>query len=71
MKSSVTDSFFFFFSQFSSDIPKKNLEERLRIRLWAQFWDFPKTSSFPKVLGVKLFGDSWGNSHIQFLVVTV
>ena len=28
-----------------------------------------KSSSFPKIISPKLFGNSWGNSYVQFLVI--
>ena len=35
-----------------------------------QFWDF-SISLFPKILCLKLFGNSWGNSYIMFEVYSV
>ena len=31
--------------------------------------DFLEISSFPKILSVKSFGNSWGNSYIHFLMI--
>ena len=28
-----------------------------------------KISSFPKIISLKLFGNSWGNSFVQFMAI--
>ena len=30
------------------------------------FWVFPMISEFPKILSLRLFGNSWGNSYTMF-----
>ena len=35
---------------------------------WTQVNSF-KSSSFPEIISPKLFGNSWGNSYFQFLVI--
>ena len=30
-----------------------------------KFWGFPDITLFPKILSLKLFGNSWGNSYVQ------
>lgn len=36
-----------------------------------QFWNFPKVSPFPKILRLKSFYNSWGNSQIKLLVIKI
>ena len=36
-----------------------------------QIWDFPKISSFSKIIRLKSSGSSWGNSYIQLLVIII
>ena len=31
-----------------------------------QIWDFPNVSLSPKILNLKLFGNSWENSYTKF-----
>ena len=33
--------------------------------------DFFEISLFPKILSIKLFGNSWGNLYIHFLVIII
>ena len=34
-----------------------------------QTWDFPNISLFPKILSLKSFGNSWGNSCTKFAIL--
>ena len=38
-------------------------------RVFSQWKSSLKISSFPKILSLKSFGNSWGNSYVQFLVI--
>ena len=35
------------------------------------FWDFPDLSEFPKILSLKSWGKSWGNSSIPYLLLKI
>ena len=36
-----------------------------------KFWDFPNISLFPKILSLKSFGHSWGNSYLLCLLLII
>ena len=36
-----------------------------------QIWDFPNISLFPKMLSLKLSGNSWGNSYTKFTILDI
>ena len=36
-----------------------------------QIWDFPNISLFPKILSLKSFGNSWGNSYTKFAILDI
>ena len=36
-----------------------------------QIWDFLDISLFPKILSLKLFGNSWGNSYTKFAILDI
>ena len=36
-----------------------------------QIWDFPNISLFPKILILKWFGNSWGNSYTKFAILDI
>ena len=36
-----------------------------------KFWDFPGLSKFPKILSLKSFTNSWGNSYIPSLLLII
>ena len=35
------------------------------------FLDFPDLSNFPKILSLKSFGNSWGNSYVPALLLII
>lgn len=48
------------FMQFSSDTVQDS-----------NFWDFPDTSKFPKIVNLKSLSNLWGNLFIYFLVIII
>ena len=36
-----------------------------------QIWDFPNISLFSRILSLKSFGNSWGNSYTKFAVLDI
>ena len=59
------------FVQFWPLVIKKNfVEGRLGTRLYLQpVWVFAIISKFPKILSLKSFSNSWGNSYSMFFVL--
>ena len=39
--------------------------------VFTQIWDFRNISLFPKILSLKLFGNSWGNSYTKFAILDI
>ena len=66
-----------FYSSFFAIFYQKTLKFGFRVDGWVltikskYFRDFPGISYFPKILSLKSFGNSWGNSYIHFLVIII
>ena len=39
--------------------------------VFTQIWDFRNISLFPRILSLKLFGNSWGNSCTKFAILDI
>ena len=54
-------------------LPKFNLwkEDWALGYVSTQIWDFPNIFLFPKILSLKLFGNSWGNSYTKFAILDI
>ena len=51
-------------------LPKFNLV-LVQVYVSTQIWDFAKISWFPKILSLKLFGNSWVNLYTKFAIKNI
>ena len=57
--------------QFSSAIVNFSFSKGDWTLDYTQFWGFSEIPLFPKILSFKLFGNSWENFYILFLVIII
>ena len=52
-------------------LPKFNFWKGNWAYVSTQIWDFPNISLFRKILSLKSFGNSWGNSYTKFAILDI